>query len=378
MPPAQVSGLKTRHYLVLVSFLLMFVLPVCVTGWYMWTRAADQYVSRVGFSIRAEEPAAGINSLLGPLALGSGSSSASDAELLYQFIQSQSLVAALDTRLDLRAIWAKPGASRDPVFVYDPPGTIEDLLEQWALMVRVFYDSTTGLIELRAHAFTPEDALAISEAVFAESTKMINAMTAVAREDAIGYARDELNLALERLKNSRAEVTEFRNKNQLVDPTIDIEGQAGLLATLNAQLAEALIELDLLKQSTRETDPRISQFERKVAVIEDRIADERRKLGLGGQSGSNDAMANLVGEYERLIVDREFAEQTYTAALASFDAAQSDARRQTRYLAPYLTPTFAEKSEYPQRLTILGLVALFSFLVWAIFVLIAYSLRDRR
>ncbi|NCT11795.1 MAG: sugar transporter, partial [Rhodobacterales bacterium] len=54
------------------------------------------------------------------------------------------------------------------------------------------------------------------------------------------------------------------------------------------------------------------------------------------------------------------------------------ANRQSRYLAAYIRPTLAEKSEFPQRELMLGIVALFSFLIWAILSLVYYALRDRR
>jgi capsular polysaccharide transport system permease protein len=88
--------------------------------------------------------------------------------------------------------------------------------------------------------------------------------------------------------------------------------------------------------------------------------------------------ADLVGEYERLVVDQQFAEQTYTAALASFDEAVAEARRQSRYLAAHVRPTLAESPVHPRRLQLTALVALFSFLIWGITVLAVYALRDRR
>ena len=116
-------------------------------------------------------------------------------------------------------------------------------------------------------------------------------------------------------------------------------------------------------------------MERKIEVIQSRIDQERAKFSVG--DGGQD-YATIVSEFERLTVDREFAEQTYTAALTNFDLARAEAQRQSRYLAPYVRPTMAEKSEYPQRFVILGLVALFSLLAWAIITLVFYSLRDRR
>ncbi len=374
--PARQSRFRRRHFTVLLSFVLMVVAPAVVSAWYLWTRAADQYASNVGFSVRSEEQASAIDTLLGPLDLGGGSS-APDAEVLYQFIQSQDLVARIDAKLDLRALWSKPGPENDPVFSYHPPGTIEDLLRHWKRKARIHYDSGTGLIDLNVLAFDPEDAKAVAQEIFAESTAMINELSSIAREDAIGYARDELDKSVDRLKLARAAVTQFRNRTQIVDPTIDVQGQAGILNTLNQQLAEAMIEMDMLRETTRAGDPRISQADRKIRVIEARIADEKRKLGIRDGTSQDEVFAALVGEYEGLIVDREFAEQTYTAALAAYDSALAEAQRQTRYLAAHVRPTLAEKAEYPERVKIFGLITLFAFLIWAILVLAAYSLRDR-
>ncbi len=85
-----------------------------------------------------------------------------------------------------------------------------------------------------------------------------------------------------------------------------------------------------------------------------------------------------MGEYERLVVEREFAERTYITAMASYDGAKAEARRKSRYLAAYMQPTLAETAIYPKRLSTLVMIALFLFLIWSIAVLVYYSVRDRR
>ncbi|URF49111.1 capsule biosynthesis protein (plasmid) [Dinoroseobacter shibae] len=361
----------------MISFAIMVVVPILVSAWYLWARAQDQYASYVGFSVRTEEVGSAIE-LLGGITELSGSSS-SDTDILYKFLQSQELVATVDAALDLRGIWSKADPEVDPIFAYDPPGTIEDLQDHWLRKVSIYYDSGSGLLDLRVLAFDPADARAIAEMIFAESSARINALSALAREDAIAYARDELTQAETRLRDARLALNEFRNRTQIVDPTIDTQGQMGLVNTLQAQLADALIEVDLLRETTRTGDPRITQGELRIAVIERRIEEERRKVGLGGGvSGDRSVFADLVGEFERLSVDLEFAQQSYVAALATFDAARNEARRQSRYLAAHVRPTLAERAEYPQRIYLLGLIGLFSFLAWTITALIAYSLRDRR
>jgi len=365
----------------------MVILPSVVTGWYLWLRAADQYASYVGFSVRKEEVSSAVE-LLGGITELSGSSS-SDTDILYKFLQSQEIVRRIDGKLDLREIWSKTSPHQDPVFAYhppslfnyEPPGTIEDLTEHWLRKVKVYYDEGSGLIDLRVLAFTPEDAHAIAEEIFDESSKKINDLSAIAREDAMRYAREELEEAVQRLKEKRRILTEFRNTYRIVDPEASIQGQVGLITTLQNELASALIELDMLQGSASSNDPRIQQAQRRIEVIGNRIDQERRKLGNGpaaGNEGGEEAYAQLLGTYETLAVDRQFAEESYRLALSAYDAAQAEARRQSRYLAAHITPTTAQKSEFPDRPLLLGVVAIFSFLLWATIVLIGYSLKDRR
>ncbi|MFL4469291.1 capsule biosynthesis protein [Tateyamaria armeniaca] len=373
--PAHRARTRGRHWFLALSFLLVCAAPVAATAYYLWTYAADQYASNLAFSVRSEEQGSAVE-LLGGVTELSGSSSA-DTDILFAYLTSQELVSKVNDRLDLARVWSRVPITSDPVFAYDPTGTIEDLLAHWQRKISIIYDSGTRLIDVRVLAFDPGDAQAVAQAVMDESTAMINALSDIARDDAIKYARDELAVSSGRLKEARQALTRFRNRTQIVDPSIDTQNQMGVLVTLQRQLADALIEFDLLQDTTRAGDPRISQATRRVDVIQKRIDAERQKLGLGTGAEGGVVFADLVGEYEGLIVDREFAEAAYTSALATHDAALAEARRQSRYLAAHIRPTLAQQAEYPERMKFVLLVALFGFLAWTILSLVYYSLRDR-
>lgn len=375
-PLAKPARSKRRHWGLISAFLITVLLPVAAAIWYLNERAVDQYASTIGFTVRSEEATSAAD-LLGTFGGSLGGGGSDDSDILYEFIRSQAMVSAIDAQLDLRRLYSRH-VEADPLFGFNPDGTIEDLTEYWQRMVRISYDAGSGLMELRVLAFEPREAQQVAEAIYAESTAMINNLSAIAREDATRYARQDLDLSIERLKEAREALTAFRIETQIVDPEADVQGQVGLLNTLQAQLAEALIELDVLSASTREGDPRIDQAQSRVNVIEARIAEERRKFGSGGLEEGDDSYATTIAEFERLAVDREFAEQSYAASLGAFDVALAEANRQSRYLAAYIQPTLAERAEFPQRPLIVILVGLFAFLTWAIIALVYYALRDRR
>ncbi|MXQ09137.1 sugar transporter [Alphaproteobacteria bacterium GH1-50] len=367
-------GTNRRQVALLASLVVGVLLPVLVTAGYLYTRAVDQYASTVAFSVRTESMPSPIE-LIGGIADIPTSGSA-DADILFAFIRSQEMVETLDARLGLVEMFSRPEG--DPVFGFDPTGSIEDLTDYWRRMVEVIYDPGTGLIEVRALAFAPEDARVIATGVMEESARLIDDLSRVARDDTTAFAREELERAVERLKLARERLTRFRSVTQIVDPSADLQGQMGVLGSLEGQLAATLIDADLLRESTRSGDPRLRQAERRIAVIEARIAAERRKLGQGaGGTGGGD-YASLLSEFERLAVDREFAEQSYRAALAAHDQAQAEARRKSRYLAAHIRPTLAQSSEHPRRIVLTAMVGFFALCLWALAALVYYSIRDRR
>lgn len=377
-PLAKPAHMKRRHWGLLASFMLLVLAPVAGVGLYLFAIAKDQYSSTVGFTVRQEE-SGGATEFLGGLASFAGGAIGSDRDVLYEFIQSQEIVQRVQEQLDMRQHYSAHWAE-DPVFSIWPDASIEDLVWYWQRIVRISFDQSTGLIEVQALAFDAQTAQALAQIIIDESQNMINALNEAARGDAMRYAQTDLEAAVARLKTAREALTRFRTRTQIVDPEADIQGRMGVVNNLQQQLAQALIDLDLLQENSNASDPRVVQAQRRIDVIRDRIAKERDNFAAGADASNPEGedYPNLIAEFESLTVDREFAEETYRASLAALDVARANASRQSRYLAAYIQPTLAETSEFPQRGMLLGLTILLALLSWAILALIFYSIRDRR
>ena len=372
-PTVNPAQMRPRHYGVIALFLLCVIVPTLSYSWYLWTRAADQYESDVGFGSRTEEAPSTFD-FLGALG-GSAQSGSKDMDILNQFIISQELVAKIDAELDLKAMWSKAGD--DPLNGFNESGTIEDLVAYWQRMVLVNYDNGTGLMNLRVFAFDPVDARKIATSVLTESTNIINQLSKTAQDDTTRYSKESLAATEVKLAEARLAVLDFQVRNNIVDPSNVVANQLSVVSTLNQQLASAQIELDMLTGTVPASDPRISQLTRRLEVIANRIAEEQAKVGAAADSNSP-GFAKLMGDFERLKVDQEFAQAAYLSALAAHDQALTDAQQKTRYLATYVAPTLAEAPTAPNRPLTAALTALIGFLIWSVLVLTYYALRDRR
>lgn len=369
------ATMQPRHRWVMAGFAIFVALPLIIVGLYLTLVAKDQYSSRAGFTVRQEEGAKATD-LLGGLAKFAGGSASADGDVLYEFIRSQAMVKRIDEARNLRKYYAQ-NWSVDPVFSLWPDASIEDLRWFWKRIVRISYEQSSGLIEIEVLAFDPQMAQLIASDIVRESQDMVNALNETARNDAIRYADADLAQAEGRLKEARSNLTQFRTRTQIVDLESDIQGRMGVMNNLQQQLATELVALDQLSGTTRSDDTRITQAIKRIQVIRDRIVQERRDFATTEVSETGEDYPTLISEFEGLVVEREFAEQAYRAALAARDGAQSDAIRQSRYLAAYIEPTLAEDAEYPRHLVIFGLAALILILSWGVIVLIYYSLRDR-
>ncbi|MEL7466004.1 MAG: sugar transporter [Pseudomonadota bacterium] len=376
-PAPRPARFRLRHFLVAFSFLLIVVAPAVLAIGYLYTKAADQYHSIVSFSVHSEETPS-MDSIFGAFTQ-STPNAAADTDILFDFIRSQQIVEDLRTTTDLVTIFNRP--EEDPFFTLGEDPSVEELHSYWEWMVSIAYDRGTGIIEAEVRAFTPEDAQAIGAAIVERSGELINTLSQETRLDTIRFAEADLREAENRLKDIRLKLQEFRNQEQIVDPTAALEQRMGLQNALEQQLATQLIERDLLVGVAQPGDSRLVQLDRRIEALYARIDLERAKLGSGGSGAGSEEqsrMAETFGRYEELLADREFAEQAYSAVLASYEQARADARRKHRYLLNHVGPTRAEEALYPSRwmLSTMIIVALVS--IWLIVVMIGFNMKDRR
>ena len=85
----------------MLSMLGMILLPVVMTTLYLLVFAQPQFASQVGFTIRREEGGSA-SELMGGLSSLMGSPAQSDADLLFEYVQSQEIVERISTHFDLQ------------------------------------------------------------------------------------------------------------------------------------------------------------------------------------------------------------------------------------------------------------------------------------
>jgi len=374
-PAAGPAALRRRHWGLVLGLVVTVLVPVLAVGGYLTQIAQPQFASETSFVVRQAETGAA-SDMLGGLSQMLGQQSAGHSDLVFDFIQSPDMVAKVQERVDLvahySAVW--PG---DPLFSVPPDVLIEDLVAFWQRMVRITFDKSSGVIRVQVRAHDAPTAQAIAAAIVAESEAMINALNRTARYDAMTDAQSDLDAASQTLRAARERLLAFQARTHILDPVADIQGRMGVLGNLQEQLAQTLVEFDLLRQGAAASDPRLGQMDRRIAAIEARIAQERVNVAARDVTGVNTDYPTLLAQYEAMRVDVEFAAEAYRAALAALAAARTQAARQQLYLAVFVQPTLAQQALYPRTVQLTALTAFFALMLWSVLALVYYSLRDR-
>lgn len=366
---------RRRHWGLVFGLLIVVVAPVVAVSGYLLHVAKPQYASEAGFVVRQAEMGSA-SQMLGGLSQMLGQNSGGHSDLLFEFIQSPDIVQRIQDQIDLVAHYSADWP-QDPVFAVPPDVLIEDLVAFWHRMVRITYDRASGVIRVQVRARDPETARAITTEIVHQSESMINTLNAKAREDSMTSAEADLLSSAADLRQAREALLVFQARTQILDPIADIQGRMGVMANLQDQLAQSIVDFDFLTQTAAINDPRLRKAEQRIAALEDRIMQERQNFASRDVTGENTDYPTLLSQYEAMRVDVEFASEAYRAALAALGVARAQAARQQLYLAVFVQPTLAQQSLYPKAPQTIALTAFFALMLWSVLALVYYSLRDR-
>jgi capsular polysaccharide transport system permease protein len=373
VPPAPRDAAPARPIsLTFLSFLIIVVLPSALAGVYYLLIAADQYLAEFRFGLRSFEPVRADNMML--LAGNAAPYQATlDSYALAQYIGSRAIVDDLGRKLDLRRIFASPAADW-PARLHLPV-TAEALVFYWQRQVDAFFDPTNGTIVVRARAFTATEALALAQGILASAERLVNALSARARRDALKNAQSEVSAAERRLSAALARLRAYRDREGLIDPHKAADANAALADRLRDELVRARTQLSTLKQFMSADAPAVKVLEARIASL---TAQQVTVLGETTETATtrDQTLSRVLGSYEELETERRFAETSYSHALEGLDRARIDADRQQVYVADFVPPSLPEEALYPRRWRSLGIVFFAAFVIWAIGSLTVRSVRD--
>jgi capsular polysaccharide transport system permease protein len=387
MPPLPQLRAK-RISPLFVSFLICVVAPLAAVGIYLFAFASDQYVAEFRFSVTESNPVSGGSSMAAPQSAANAMISSTASALLggtsvtsaspqnyvvVDYLKSRQALDDIQRRINLRAMFSKSDIDWWQRF---EQGGIEKFADYWSGVVSANYDPVTGLAIAKVKAFTPSDALLIAQTLVTLSEDLVNSIAGRTQADAVKFAEGEVARAENKLKDVRQQVLEFRTNEGVIDPNLSVvPANIELVKQLRANLVQAQTDLATLRGQKLQSGATASQaLVSRIAATKDELAKVEREVAKD-RDGAR-ALAEIMAKFEKLDLDRQYAQSMLINALQAYDQARAYAAAQHLYLTPYVRPSLPETATYPRRLLTMLLAAGSLFGVWLSGLVIYRSIRD--
>jgi capsular polysaccharide transport system permease protein len=370
-PPASWMTKLNKRVRKVNRLALVFVfIPTITASFYYGLIASDIYTSESRFVVRS--PQRQTSTGLSAIFSGAGfSKSQDDSYSVHDFMLSRDALAKIDKQLGLAELYSSPNI--DPVSRFGgfhKESSFEDLYRYYQKQVSLNLDATSSISMLKVTAFSAEEAYRINEMLLELGEVRINELNERGRQDMIHFASSEVAQAEKKVAAASLAVTNFRNQKSVYDPERQSAAQLQQMSKLQDEIIATKTQLAQILSFTPD-NPQIPALRKKIDTLETISRTEMATV-----TGDEASLTNKATEYQRLALDREFAEKQLASALAALVQARNDADRKQLYLERIVQPNKPDIATEPRRLKAVLTTLGAGLLLWGIFSILIAGVRE--
>jgi capsular polysaccharide transport system permease protein len=354
---------------ILATTLLASLLAVLYWG----LICSDRYVSEARVMIQRTDFSSvpGIN--IGAI-LGTGTKSNQEDQLLLRdHLLSMDMLRKLDAKLDLRAHYSD--SSHDLISrMWLKDASIEWFYRYFLTRVEIEYDEYSGVLSIKAQAYDPKKAYAITAMLVEEGERFMNALGHALAQEQVTFLEKQVVQMQDRVLATRKVVLEFQNRKGLISPQATAENLVAIVSRIEAQLAELKARRAAMLSYLMPTSAGVVELDFQIAALEKQAEAERQRL----TSPKGGTLNRVIEEYQRLELNAKFAEDVYKTALAALESGRVEATRTLKKVSIVQKPFEPQRSMEPRRLYSITVFVLLAFVTAGMLQLFAAIIRDHK
>lgn len=353
-------------------FLLTVVVPTFLSVIYFGLIASDVYISESRFVVRSPERQTA--SPFGALLKGTGfSSSQDDTYTVQDYMLSRDALKLLIEKLSVDKVFANHNV--DIFSRFDGLGwdnSFEALYVFYRKKVDIQLDTLSSITTLTVRNFTAEDAFRINQQLIEMSEALVNQLNELGRKDMIRFASDEVHNAEKKAKTAALAVSVYRNQKGVIDPEKQTALELEQIVKMQDELIASQVQLTQL-QTFAKSNPQIPSLQLRIKSLKQEIDAETTQV-----AGGDHSLANKAAQYQRLALEREFADKQLASALVSLEQARNEAQRKQLYLERIVQPNKPDSAMEPRRAR--GILATFilGLIAWGIFAMLIAGVKEHQ
>lgn len=353
-------------------FLLTVAAPTALALVYFGLMASDVYLSESRFVVRSPERQVATG--LGALLKGVGFSRAQDdSYTMHDYVLSRDALKEINDKLAIGKAFAS-----NQVDIFSRFGGIdfdtsfEALHRYYQKKIDVQQDTASSITTLTVRAYTAQDAQSINQKLLDLSEGLVNRLNERGRQDLIRSAASEVADAETKSKAAALALSAYRNAKGVVDPERQATVQLQQVAKLQDELIATKTQLAQLKAFTPQ-NPQIQSLQLRAKTLQAEMDTETTKV-----TGGERSLANKAADFQRLALEREFADKQLASAMASLELARNEAQRKQVYLERIVQPSLPDMALEPRRLRSILATFVLGLIAWGILTMLLAGVREHQ
>ena len=202
------------------------------------------------------------------------------------------------------------------------------------------------------------------------SEALVNQLNERGRQDMIRFAANEVTVAETKAKLAALALARYRNEKGVIDPEKQSAIPLQQIAKLQDELISTKSQLAQLQLLTKE-NPQIPVLKKRIQMLETEIELESARVAGGGRS-----LASKAAEFQRLALEKEFADKQLASALASLEQARNEAQRQQLYLERIAQPSLPDAAMEPRRVRNILTTLVLGLVAWGVLTMIVAGIKE--
>lgn len=353
-------------------FLATVVVPTLIATIYFGLIASDVYISESRFVVRSPERQS--TSGFGLLLKGAGfSRSQDDSYTVQDFMLSRDALKYLKEKLEIDKSFSNTSIDVFSRFSgLDWDDSFEALHKFYQKKIDIQLDSASSISTLTVRAFSSDDAFRINQQLLDMSEALVNQLNERGRQDMIRFAITEVAEAENKAKTAALALSDYRNQKGVIDPERQSTIQLQQVAKLQEELISAKAQYAQLKLLTKD-NPQIPALEKRIDTLQSEINGESNKV-----AGGEKSLAIKAAEYQRLQLERDFADKQLASTMASLEQARNDAMRKQLYLERIVQPNKPDKAMEPRRIRGIISILILGLIAWGVCAMLIAGIKEHQ
>jgi capsular polysaccharide transport system permease protein len=356
-------------------FVAIVLVPTLLSVLYFGFIASDVYISEARFVIRApqRQATAGLGALLQSAGVTGFARATEDTYTVHDYTLSRDALKLLDETLKFRAAYSGAAIDRLSRFpALDLDDSFEALHRYYQKHVELSLDTTSGISTIRVRAYDPDLAQRINVGLLEAAERLVNRLNDRGREDLIRFANTEVAAAERRAKEAAVAVAQFRGDRGVVDPERQSANQLQQVSKLQDELIATRAQIAQVRTFTPD-NPQLQSLVLKATTLQGSIDGEIAKV-----AGGKTSLSSKAADFQRLALEREFADRQLQSALVSLEQARNEAQRKQLYLERVVQPSRPDVAMEPRRLRAIVATLTLCLVAWGILTMLLAGIHEHQ